>query len=96
MIFPSWKELELSAQKVFPGVTTLKQRTEKHRLVVGRIVKGQIIEYKTAANQASRDPADAKPAAGQRCFADNNSDEEWIADWRGNRAGMKKPWWKFW
>lgn len=74
----------------------MQHGTEKRRLVVGRIVKGEITEYKTAVNQDSREAVEGKPADGMRQFDDDNTDEKWITDWRGNRTGRKKPWWKFW
>lgn len=74
----------------------MQHGTEKRRLVVGRIVKGEIIEYKTAVNQASREAVEGKTAAGMGRFEVDNSDVKWITDWRGNRTGKKKPWWRFW
>lgn len=74
----------------------MQHGTEKRRLVVGRIVKGEIIEYKTAVNQASREAVKEKTATGMGRFEVDNSDVKWITDWRGNKTGKKKPWWRFW
>ncbi|MCL6638492.1 MAG: hypothetical protein K6T80_02260 [Firmicutes bacterium] len=84
---------------VFPGVIIMNNNPEKRRLAVGRIVKGEIVEYKTARHCSGKDapaPVPEDPEAGRNAAEEQGIDEKWIADWREATELKKKPWWKFW